>query len=150
MGDTSRLLANQGRECVSSATSLNILDGIAIRDRDPRALGHHSPSHQWDTHRSSMFLFTPTRAREIGISPRVLHKHLLFHRWATWARVRVEVKDKDHRLGRQGSRGISMQLYHRLSQRTSPLYRVCFCYLSCGQGYCLILVHHIHSSLHHV
>ena len=44
MGDTSGLLASQGRECVSSATNLDILDGIALRDKDPD-LGHHSPSH---------------------------------------------------------------------------------------------------------
>ena len=45
MGDTSGLLASQGRECVSSATILDILDRIGLRDREPRALGHHSPSH---------------------------------------------------------------------------------------------------------
>ena len=45
MGDTSGLLASQGRECVSSATSLDTLDGIALRGGDPRVMGHHSPSH---------------------------------------------------------------------------------------------------------
>ena len=45
IGGTSRLLANQGRECVSSVTSLDTLDGIALRGRDPRVMGHHSSSH---------------------------------------------------------------------------------------------------------
>ena len=121
MGDTLGLLASQGRECVSRAISLNILDGITLRDKDPRALGHHSPSHQRDTHERSMFLLTLAWARGIGISPRVLHKHLLFRRLATWARVWVEVEDRVHRSGLQGPRGVSTQLYHRLSQRTSQL-----------------------------
>ena len=45
MGDTSGLLASQGREHVSSATSLDILDGIALRGRDPRVMGHLNPNH---------------------------------------------------------------------------------------------------------
>ena len=45
MGDTSRLLANQGKECVSSATSLDTLDRIVLRGRDPRVMGHHNPNH---------------------------------------------------------------------------------------------------------
>ena len=59
MGGTSGLLASQGRGCVSSATCLDTLDGIALRGRDPRVMGHHNPSHQWDMHRSSLFLPTP-------------------------------------------------------------------------------------------
>ena len=43
LGDTSELLASQGRESVSIATSLNILNGIVRRGRDPREMGHHSP-----------------------------------------------------------------------------------------------------------
>ena len=46
MGVTSGLLASQCRECVSSVTSLDTLDGISLRDRDPRVMGHHSPNHQ--------------------------------------------------------------------------------------------------------
>ena len=45
MGDTLGLLASQGRECVSNATSLDTLDGIALRGKDPRVMGHHNPSH---------------------------------------------------------------------------------------------------------
>ena len=45
VGDTPELLASQGRERVSIATSLNILNGIAHRGRDPRDVGHHIPSH---------------------------------------------------------------------------------------------------------
>ena len=46
-GGTLRFLANQGRGCVSSVTSLGTLGGIALRGRDPRVMGHHSPSNQW-------------------------------------------------------------------------------------------------------
>ena len=46
MGATLGLLASQGRESVSSATSLDTLDEIALRGKDPRVMGHHSPSHQ--------------------------------------------------------------------------------------------------------
>ena len=45
-GGTFGLLANQDRGCVSSATSLDTIDGIAPRDRDPRVMGHHSHNHQ--------------------------------------------------------------------------------------------------------
>ena len=41
VGDTSELLASQGREHVSIATSLDILDGIVCKGRDPRDIGHH-------------------------------------------------------------------------------------------------------------
>ena len=34
----------------------------------------------------------PPWAKETGISPRVLHKHLLFRRQATWAETWVEVE----------------------------------------------------------
>ena len=46
MGDTLVLLANQGRECVSNATSLDILHKIALRGKDPRTLGHHNPNYR--------------------------------------------------------------------------------------------------------
>ena len=59
MGGTSGLLASQGRGCVSSVTSLDTLDMIALRGRDPRVMKHHSPSHQWDIHRRSLFHHTP-------------------------------------------------------------------------------------------
>ena len=57
--DTSELLASQGRERVSIATNLGIIDGIARRGRDTKGMGHHSPNHQWDSHRCSLFLLTP-------------------------------------------------------------------------------------------
>ena len=75
VGDTSWLLASHCRERVSIATSLDTLDGIALRGKDPRVMGHHSPSHQWDMRGRSLFLLTPAWARGIGISPKVLHKH---------------------------------------------------------------------------
>ena len=60
MRGTLGLLAKQGRGCVSSVTNLDTLGGIALRGRDPRVMGHHSLSHQWDMHRSNLFLPTPT------------------------------------------------------------------------------------------
>ena len=45
MGDTIGLLASQGREYVSNATSLDTLDRIALRGKDPKVMGHHNPSH---------------------------------------------------------------------------------------------------------
>ena len=104
MGDTSRLLASQGRGCVSSTTSLDTLGGIAPRGRDLRVMGHHSPNHQWDMHRRSLFPPTLPWAWEDSISAKVLHKHLLFGIQATRARawVEVEVEDKAHRSGPQG------------------------------------------------
>ena len=80
MGGTSRLLASQDRGCVSSATNLDTLEGIVLRGRDPRVMGHHGPRHQWDMHRHSLFLPTPPWAKEDSISPKVLHKHLLVRR----------------------------------------------------------------------
>ena len=98
MGGTSGLLASQGRECVSNATSLDTLDGIAPRGKDPRVMGHLSLSNQWEMHRHSLFLPTPSWAREDSISPKVLHKHLLFRRRATWAWAWAEVEDMAHML----------------------------------------------------
>ena len=46
VGDTSGLLASQGRERVPIITGLDTLDGIALEGRDPKAMGHHSPNHQ--------------------------------------------------------------------------------------------------------
>ena len=83
MGGTSGLLASQSRKCVSNATSLDTLDGISPRGKDPKVMGHLNLSNQWDMHRHSLFLPTPSRAREDSISPKVLHKHLLIRRRAT-------------------------------------------------------------------
>ena len=99
MGGTSGLLASQGRGCVSSVTNLDTLVKIALNGKDPKVMGRHSPSHQWDMHKRSLFLPTPPWAREDSISPKVLHKHLLFHKQAREARVWVEVGDRAHRLG---------------------------------------------------
>ena len=38
----------------------------------------------------------------------------------------VEAEDEAHSQGRQGLRGVSMPLYHRLSQQISQLYRYVF------------------------
>ena len=55
-GGTSGLLASQHRGRVSSATSLDTIDRIALRDRDPSVMGHRSPNHQWDFPKHSLFL----------------------------------------------------------------------------------------------
>ena len=132
VGETLGLPASQGRKRFFIVTSLNTLDGIARGGRDPRTMGHLSPSHRWDLHRRSMFLLTPVRARGTSISPRVLHKCLMLHRQATLARVWVEVEDRACRQGHQGPRGVSTQLYHRLTQRINQLYKVCFYYFAYG------------------
>ena len=80
VGDTSELLANQGRERVSIATNVGIIDRIARRGRDTRGMGHHNPNHQWDSHRCSSFLLTLAWAKRTGVSPRVLHKHSIICR----------------------------------------------------------------------
>ena len=84
VGDTSGLLASQGRERVYIVTSLETLDEISLRGRDPKVMGHHSPNHQWDMHRRNLFLLTSAWARGTSISPKVLHMHLLVYRQATW------------------------------------------------------------------
>ena len=73
VGDTSGLLASQGRERVSIVTSLDTLDGIALRGRDPENTGHHSPNHQWDMRKRSLFLLTQAWTKGTSVSPRVLH-----------------------------------------------------------------------------
>ena len=80
VGDTSKLLASQGKERVSIATNLGIIDGIARRGRDTRGMGHHSPNHQWDSHRCSLFLLTTAWAKATSVNPKVLHKHSLICR----------------------------------------------------------------------
>ena len=87
---------------------------------------HLGPSHQWDKYRHILFLLTPVWARGTGVSSRVLHKHLLFHRRATWARAWVRVEAKTSRPVLQGPRGMSTLWYRRLSLQISMMYRVRF------------------------
>ena len=87
VGDTSELLASQGIEHVSITTSLDILDRISRRGRDPKYMGHHSLKHQWDSHQRILFLLTPAWAKGTNVSPRVLRKHLLIRRRATWTKA---------------------------------------------------------------
>ena len=103
-------------------------------------MGRLSPNHQWDVHRCSMLLLTLVQARGTSISPRVLHKNLLLHRWAREARVRVEVEDRAHRPRLQGPKGMSTPSYRRLSQQINWSYRVCFYYLAYRRGYYLIMI----------
>ena len=93
---------------------------------------------------------TPMRVRGTSLSPRVLHRSLLLHRQAKEARVWVEAEDRAHKLRRKGPRGLSIPSHHKLSQRTSQLYRVRFYYLAYGHEYYSTLVHRIHLSLHRV
>ena len=86
--------------------------------------------------------------RGASISFKELHGHLPLHRQAREARLWAEAEDKAHRQGCQGFRGVSTPSHHRLSQRISQLYRVCFSYLAYEQECYLILVLRIHLSLH--
>ena len=56
----------------------------------------------------------------------------------------------DHRLGLQGPRGVSTPLQLRLSLQISWLFRVLFYFIAYGQVCYFILVHLIHSLMHHV
>ena len=87
VGDILRLLVSQGRGHVSVATRLDTGNRIALRGRDPRVMGHLSPSQQWDVHKLNLFLPTPPWARGASISPKELHRPLLLHNQARWARV---------------------------------------------------------------
>ena len=97
MGDISGLLASQGREHVSSATGLDILDGIALRGRDPRVMGHLSPDHHWGIHKHSLFFLTLSWVGRTSISPRVRRRHQVFHRLAREAKAWVEIGHRAHR-----------------------------------------------------
>ena len=68
-------------------------------------MGHHNPSRQWDLRRRNLFLLTLAWARGADISPRVLHKHLLLRRWATWAKAWVGGKGQDFQAGTLGTQG---------------------------------------------
>ena len=107
-------------------------------------------SHQWGMHRHTLFLPTPLWAREDSTGPRVLHKHLLLHRQAGWARAWIEVEDRAHRPGLQGPRGVSTPSHLKLTLQISRSFRVHFYSFAYGQEYCLILVHPIHSLLRYV
>ena len=111
---------------------------------------HLSPNHQWDVHRLSLFLLTPLWAKGTSINLRVLHKPLILHNHAEWAKAWVEVKVRAHKPGLQGPKGMSTPSHLRLSLQISRLFRVHFYYLAYGQEYCLILVHLILLLLHHV
>ena len=99
MGDTSRILASQGRGHVSISTSLYKGDEIVLRGRDPKVIRYPSPRNQWDVRRLNLFLLTLPWARGTSISLRVLHKPLLLHNQAGWARSWVKVEARAHKLG---------------------------------------------------
>ena len=137
MGGILGLLCSHGRGHVFIATSLDTRNGIILRGRDPRVMGHLSLSHQWDVRRLSF--------RVTSISLRVLHMPLLFHNQVGWAKAWVEVEARAHRSGLWGPRGVSTLLHLRLSLQISQSFKVHSYSLAYEQGYCLILVHLIHS-----
>ena len=55
-------------------------------------MGHPTPFHQWDMHRRSLFIFTPSWAREDSISLRALPKPPLLHIKARWDKAWVEAR----------------------------------------------------------
>ena len=89
-------------------------------------MGHLGPNYQWNIRRHSLSLPIPARARETNISPRVPHKHRLFHKQARKARAWVEVGYKAHRPGLQGPKGVFTPLHLKLSLQISRIYKVCF------------------------
>ena len=99
VGETSRLLANQGRGHVSIATNIDTRGEISLRGRDPKVMGQPSPSHQWDVHRLGLFLPTLPWAKGANISPRALYKPLLLQDQARWARAWAEVEARAHKPG---------------------------------------------------
>ena len=103
------------------------------RDRDPRVLEQRSPSQRWDRSGYSIFLHPLVWVKGAIISLRELHGHLLLHRQAREVRLWAKAKDEAHRQGRQGFRGVSKPLHHRLSPESSQSYKVRFCYLTYGQ-----------------
>ena len=113
---------------------------------------HRSPSHQWDVRRLNLFLPTPPWAKGTSISLRVLYWPLLLPKQAGWAKewIEVEVEAKAYKTGLQGPRGVSTPLHLKLSLQISRSFRVHFYSFAYGKEYYLIMVHLIHSLLHHV
>ena len=64
-----------------------------------------------------MFLHSTVQTTGSSLSFRELHGHLTFHKQAREVRVWVEVEDKAHRQGHQGSKGVSTLSHRRLSQQ---------------------------------
>ena len=89
-------------------------------------------------------------AKGNSINPKALHRPLPLYDQARRAKAWVEVEDKAHKLGLQGPRGVFMSSHLRLRLQISRLFRVHFCSFAYGQEYYLILMHLIHSLLHHV
>ena len=112
--DISGLTTRQGRGHVTIAINLETSGGIVLRGRNPRVMGHLSPSHQWDVHQCSLFRLTPPWARRDSINRRVLHRALLLCSHGRWASAWVEVEAGAQKLGLQGSKGVSMPLHRRL------------------------------------
>ena len=79
-----------------------------------------------------------------------MHRPLLFHNQAGWAKAWVEVKARDHKSALRGLRGVSTPSHLRLSLQISQSFRVHFYSFAYGQECCLILVHLIRSLLHYV
>ena len=143
-GGTSGLLANQDRGRVSSATSLDTINGIAPKDKDPKVMGHSSLNHQWGKRGHNLFLHTLVRARGTNISMYVRHKHLLPLRQAREARLWVEVRDRAHGPGLWGPRGVSTPWNHRLSIQFSQIcgvrFYTCNCFLIHRVHYCICVM----------
>ena len=80
-------------------------------------MGHPSPNHQLDVHRLGLFLPTPPWARGTSINPKALHKTLLIHDHARWAKVWVKFQARAQKPGLQGPKGVSTTLHLRPSLR---------------------------------
>ena len=92
----------------------------------------------------------PPWARGASISPKALHRPLILHDQARWAKAWVEVEARAYKPGLQGPKGVSTQSHLRPSLQISRSFGVHFYSLAYGQEYCMILLHLIPSLLHHV
>ena len=78
-------------------------------------MGHPVPVISGTCTNSVFSSLPPLWAKEDSTSPRVLHKNLLLHSQARWARAWVEVEARAHKLGLQGPKGMSKALHLRPS-----------------------------------
>ena len=103
-----------------------------------QVLGRRSPSYQWDRYRHSLFLHTLVWVKGTSLSRRVVYKDFRQHRQVRGVGLWVEVRNRAHKPGIRGPRGVSTPLYHKLSMQISRLCRVHFHTCIC------CLMHHVH------
>ena len=126
LGTGSRLSGPRPDQGFQSVRTANMLPLPSTWTYEAELLSKARILRFWDKHEYSSFLLTPAWARGTDISPRVLYKHLLLHRWATWAKAWVGVEAKISKPRHHGHKGVSMFWYRRLTLQISMIYRVRF------------------------